>query len=444
MTDHGPRAVSWGTWLQHDTAVSVGAGVGLQAALLVSGVLAARMLGVEGRGHLALVMLVPLALSQALSLGLPLAVVYEISRHRSAARTVVKRVTRVCLVQAGAVGLLHAAVISLAIGGKSADFTIAAFISLLVGPAMLLQTYGLGVLQGLGYFLALNILRLAPFVLYSVALVALVVATSTSLVAVTLAFTIAYLVGTTLTCVTGLRRLDALAGAGDSVPSRRAMLGFGAKSFLGWASPIESLRLDQAVVGLFLSPIALGLYVVGLAFTNLPRFLAQSVGIVAYPHVAAEADRHTARRSAWQAVALTSVGTVVIAALIAVFSPVLIPAFFGEEFAASVSLTQILLIGAVLLSMRRVLTDAARGLGMAALGSAAEVASWATLVPLIPLLIGPFGVKGVAYAFVASAALSLTVLILGVLRHARRENEWHAEGDVGAPGRHKDLEQVQT
>ncbi len=69
------------------------------------------------------------------------------------------------------------------------------------------------------------------------------------------------------------------------------MLSFGVRGMLGASSPIEYYRLDQAVVGLFLAPVALGIYTVALAFTNLPRFVSTSVGMVAYPHVAAEQDR---------------------------------------------------------------------------------------------------------------------------------------------------------
>ncbi len=66
------------------------------------------------------------------------------------------------------------------------------------------------------------------------------------------------------------------------------MVAFGAKGLLGANSPIEYYRVDQAVVGLFLTPVALGLYSVALAFTNLPRSIANSLGVVAYPHVAVQ------------------------------------------------------------------------------------------------------------------------------------------------------------
>ena len=91
----------------------------------------------------------------------------------------------------------------------------------------------------------------------------------------------------------------------DRVPPIRRLVAFGAKGLLGSNSPVEYYRLDQAVVGLFLTPVALGLYVAALAFTNLPRFISTSVGMVAYPHVASVKDPSEATRKLWRFFSIT-------------------------------------------------------------------------------------------------------------------------------------------
>ena len=181
-------------------------------------------------------------------------------------------------------------------------------------------------------------------------------------------------------------------------------------------SPLESLRLDQAVVGLLLSPVALGLYVVGVSFTNLPRFVAQSIGVVAYPHVAAERDPVLARRSMWNLFWLSVLVCTAVIVPLELAAGWLIPAFFGDAFAPAVGIMQILLLSALFLSARRVLTDASRGVGLPILGTIAEVASWVALVICIPLLAPAFGASGVAAAFALSAAVSLLALVGLVVR----------------------------
>ena len=96
------------------------------------------------------------------------------------------------------------------------------------------------------------------------------------------------------------------------------------------------------------------------------------------------------------------------------------PFFFGQEFAGAVGLTGILLVGALFLGIRRVLSDAAKGAGRPGLGTIAEFASWVSLLPLLVILVPHFGVEGVAAALAISSALSLATLVIALLRGATR------------------------
>ena len=199
------------------------------------------------------------------------------------------------------------------------------------------------------------------------------------------------------------------------------MLRFGLKGLLGWSSPIETFRLDQAVVGLFLSPAGLGLYVVGLAFANLPRFIAQSVGYIAYPRIAAHKGEE-AWRELWQFFWLATGASALIVLGLELGVEWLVPVFFGEEFSGAIALTRILLVGALFLSARRVLTDGAQGLGQPGLGTIAEVSSWLFLLPALGIFTPLWDERGVALALTVSAALSFAVLLTLVLRR-------HADAD---------------
>lgn len=374
------------------------------------------MLEAEGRGYLALLMLFPIALSQLCGLGVPLAVTYEVSRSRDRARAVARAVRGLGVLQALAIVVANAAVLALVLREEPAYVRSAAVVTLLVGPAMLVQYYALAFLQADGRFRAFNFLRLLPFCAYSVAVTLAYVAGGGDLELVTLLWVCTYLPAAPLTVVWARRGLPESDESGAGGPAPYGMVRFGIKGLLGWASPVENLRLDQAVVGLFLSPAALGLYVVGQAFSNLPRFLAQNVGTVAYPQVAGEPDRGAARRKMWRYFWLTVAACGLVVAVIEVVAGWLVPLFFGEEFRDAVGITRILLIAALLYSARRILTDAARGEGHITVGTVGEIASWACLVPSVALLTPPLGTDGVALALVIASAAGFIVLLMGVLR----------------------------
>jgi O-antigen/teichoic acid export membrane protein len=388
---------------------SIMSGLGGQIAVLVSGVLAARLLGPEDRGNLALFVLIPLALSQLGNLGLPLAMTYEFSRDEGAARGALRNLARPALLLTAALVVVHGMIVIGLAAHRDVEVQIAAAITLLVIPADSAQLYGLAILQGRRDFVAFNVLRLLPAVTYSALAFGAFLLGAGDLPLFASFFAASYAVVGAATLVTALRRSPPRDVA--EAPGAAELLRFGMRGLFGSVSPLETLRLDQAIVGVYLSPAALGLYVVGVAFTNLPRFVAQSIGVVAYPHVTAQPDPVGARRSMWRFLFGSILVSVAVVVPLEVLADRVVPTFFGEAFAGAVPIMQVLLVSSLFLSARRVLTDTSRGTGQPGLGSVAEIVSWVSLVPGIALLAPQFGAVGVALAFTASAAISFAVLL---------------------------------
>ena len=392
-------------------------GVGAQAALLVSGVLAARMLGVEDRGYLALLMLTQVIISKLGGLGLPISASYFVAREPARARAIARSLSTAYLSQALCIVAVHFVALSLLTRDDPQMVWSAGLITLIVGPAWLAHEYGLGLLQGQQRFRPFSLLRLGPVGTYAVGILLLFIVGADTLIFAAVAYTVSVVLAGTATltiALVGLRH-----GEAAPSPSRREMVRFGLRGMLGSAAPSETFRLDQAVVGLFLSPAALGLYVVGLAFTNLPRFLGQSVGMVAYPRVASSADAVEARHATWRFVAFAGVLSLLVAGVLEILAGWLIRFFFGEEFAPALPLVRILLIAAVFWSLRWALADAVRGAGLPALGSVAELASWVTLPFALAVLLPLGGLQGVALAMVLSAVASLATLVTGFVAVTR-------------------------
>ncbi|MBA3717018.1 MAG: oligosaccharide flippase family protein [Actinobacteria bacterium] len=385
-----------------------------QAVLIVSGVLAARILGVQDRGYFALLVLFPSVLAQIGSLGLPLAATFELSRDRTRWAEVIRTLQRPMLVQFVSLALLHAGILAAVFWSDPHAVRISALVSLCAVPAILGQSYGTAILQGQQRFLAFNVLRALPATAYSAAVLAIFLVGGGDLEWVVIGWAIASVVSAAVTLVVAVRGI-ALRSARRATGSLHAMLRFGLRGLLGWTSPVETFRLDQAVVGLFLTPAALGLYVVGLAFANLPRFIAQSVGYIAYPRVAAHQGRE-AWRELWQFFWLAAGASALVVLGLELGVARLVPLFFGSEFDGAVALTRILLVGALFLSARRVLTDGAQGLGRPGLGTIAELSSWIFLLPALGIFTPLWHARGVALALAVSAALSFVVLLALLVR----------------------------
>lgn len=395
-------------------AGSVLTGIAGQAVLIVSGVLAARILGVQDRGYLALLILFPTVLAQIGSLGLPLAVTFELSRDRTRWAVVVRTLLRPLLVQLVSLLLLQAGILAAVFFNDPRSVQISALVSLGAVPAMLTHMYSTAILQGRQRFLAFNVMRVVPATTYSIAVLAIFVVGGGDLIWVVSGWIASLLLSAAIAAVIAVRGVP-LTSSRSSPRTLRSMLRFGLRGLLGWTSPIETFRLDQAVVGLFLTPAALGLYVVGLAFANLPRFIAQSIGYIAYPRIAAERGRE-AWREVWQFFWLGTGSAALVVVALELSVDKLVPLFFGHAFSGAIDLTRILLVGALFLSARRILSDGVSGLGRPGLGTIAEVSSWAFLLPGLAIFAPLWAARGVALALTVSAALSFTVLLVLLLR----------------------------
>jgi len=386
-------------------------GMVFQGLLLISGVLAARLLGPTDRGLLALIWVVTMILTQIGCLGIPIAVTYELAGGGVTVGTLAHVLRRILLIQLG--GLTVALAVVLAVLTHVSGLPNGpALVSLAVLPAMVVQNYGLAAIQGSGSFRSLHVYRLMSSATYALSLIVGAIAGQDSLMFVTSAWVASFVFSAMLTAVAVLRLVKGEKTCTDPrTPSRAAMVRFGSSALLGYVSPTESFRVDQLVVGLALSIRDLGLYVAALAFCNLPRFLAQGLGLVAYPAIAGAPDLATKRRLLWKFVALgTGAAAVVVTPIIAFAHPLLNLAF-GHEFVAAAATLQILLAGTVVLCARRLMADGLRGAGAPGVGSAAEALSWFWLVPALVVLVPSMGLEGVAIALSSSWVVTTCVLL---------------------------------
>ena len=385
-----------------------------QLFLIVSGVLVARSLGPEDRGNLALLVVVSGICYLLGSLGLPTAATYYIAQDRSHAPDVAAVLRRPGILLTIAALAAQVLLLVALVAHDPADVKLAALISVLLVPGFFAFGFGLAILQGQERFMAFNVLRVLPTASYILGVLILFVIHEAGLVTIMAAWTGANFVGGLLAlgvAVGGLRRVVATTSA-PAPPTRSQLTRFGLKSVFGSLSPIDAYRLDQAMVGLFLTPVALGLYVVAQAFGGFARVVGLSVGFVAYPRVASQPDRASARRAMWKYFFLGAGLALCVVGVLEVVVGQLVTLFFGAEFVDATPIARILILGTLFMAARRVLTDGLNGMGHPGLGTIAEVSSWVLLIPLVAALLPPYGVVGVALALTISWGMSLGLLLV--------------------------------
>lgn len=396
-----------GLFLRSGKMIAIG--LGGQILLLVSGPLVARMLGVTDRGYLAGLLIWPIMLTAAGSLGLPAACTYFLTREREHHAQILGEACRAAILQALLASILVGIALYVWTRGTPPEVQFGALPAALMLPAGLAIQYSQAVLQGQHRFTAFNVVRILPPALYLLTVVILFAVGERRIFAIVVAWTASYVIAAAVGTWTALRgsHID-WRGAGDL---RRPLWRFGLRGYLGALTPIETLKIDQAAAAILLPPAALGLYVVAAAFSNLPRFLSRSVVFIAYPTVSAQVDAAVARRLVWRFFWGTSFLVIVCVVLLVLALPLLLPFFFGHDFASAIPIARILVIGSGLVAMRLILVEGLRGLGRPEISTISELSMYPWLAVGAPLLMHALGIQGLALAVSCGFAISFVAAI---------------------------------
>ncbi len=398
--------------IRRATAGALASGLVTQASLVGSGIIGARLLGPENRGYFALLILVPAILGQLGTLGMPQAVAYYIARDPGSVLGIVRFVTRQAMVQIAVLIPLQLAVLFWLFERAPSEVRSAGWVTVVALVAVVVQDYSLAVLQGQHRYGSFNLLRALPQPLNTAALVIALLTDARRMFPIVSLVMCAYAIWSAAMLVTALRALPREATPRGSVPSRSEFWAFGLRGMVGSIYPIEAFRIDQFLVGILLNPTALGIYVVAQAMANLPRYIAESVGKVAYPHITALRRMRDQRVSMWRFLGLVVALALPPVILVGATLNWLVPLLFGSAFAGASPVARWLLVASLLAAARRILSEGARGAGLPLAGTIAEIATLASLGIALALLLQPFGVQGMSAAMAFAGAVGLFVILV--------------------------------
>ncbi|HWM75230.1 MAG TPA: oligosaccharide flippase family protein [Nocardioides sp.] len=389
---------------------------GLQALIMVTGVITARLLGVEGRGQIALVFALGLAASQ-LTFGssLPNAIAKQLAERGVAARDGLRRLARRAwwllvpsLLAAGVMVFLQRTDAPDDVSGLAA----AVFV-------MTLQTITfrilIGSLQGeAGHLGRMAVVAMIPQLLFTVALTAALVAGwDWGVAEVLISYFVASIIGLGVGFGALARPTHRTQDALDGAALRRMSL----DAYVSSVRPVDSMGLDRILVGALLGTTQLGLYAAATAVSNLCRIVGNAVSVIVLPRVAmahedAAAQRRVVRR--WVLLSATLI-LCVVACLELVVGPVIRIAF-GSEFEAAIGPARWLILADGLLGLRTVLISVLQGYGRSAVASKVELAI--TPVMILGILVSSFyeSLHGIGITMVAVGAISCIALGLAVVR----------------------------
>ena len=382
---------------------------------LINAILLSRWLGPAGRGEIAAALLWPGLLIYLASFGLILSTMYFSSLPGAKVPVVLANsVWLGVLLSAFAVtiGLLA---MPWLLHSQSAAVVSASRWYLLVIPLSMLSQFGISVLQGRLRLKALNWLNtIIPtgYLFGTIVLMGLGKLVLINIVQLHLCLNLLVLICTFVS----LARCGIYPSSKMDRGLASSMLAYGAKVHVGQVSGFANLNLDQTLIAAWLPPAALGLYVVAVTSAGIVQMFSTAVQTVAMPTIARQ-ETAEARRAVFERVfSRYWLLSILLFLALAVVLPVAIPRIYGEAFRPSLLPAEILLIGALFMGARTVLTSGAAALGDPWLVSKASLIALPVTLVLLYLLLPPLGLIGAAVASTAAYFAELAVVVFDSYR----------------------------
>ncbi len=382
---------------------------------LANSILLSRWLGPTGRGEVAAAMLWPMLLVYLSSMGLLVSTMYFTSLPDSKPQVIFNTAILLGLVLSAIALPLGFIAMPQLLKIQTSEVVNASRLFLVVIPLSLITQLGMGVLQGRLLVAEFNCLRAVVPIGYlfgTVVLAAIGRLTLIDILLLHLFLNVAVLFGT----LAFLAKARIRPAFEVNTTLAKQMLTYGSKVHVGNISGQANLNLAQVLMAAWLSPIYLGLYVVAVSAAGLSQIFSQAVQTVATPSIAqksSEAERTAFLQGIFRQYWVVSL---LVALVIGIALPAVIPIVFGAEFKDSIWPAEVLLLGSCIVGAKQVLAGGAQALGDPWLGGKAQLYALGLTALLLYFLLPRMGIMGAAIATTAACVAELAVVVYGLRR----------------------------
>lgn len=371
------------------------AGVFLQ--ILTTAVIA-RWLGPEGKGAIALALLIPAMLSVFLSGGINVANVYFAGSRKLGVCVLTENSVKFAFFSTllGLMGvgiLIVTGWLPVLVPGISQWMIMLAMIGL---PSGLLCGHFSAILQGLQRIITINVIHLIQSMLTLVLTIVLVIVLRLGLLGVLLSYLGPGVVSLLIFAII-LRREGGAFCPRWNPSIMRSVLSFGLKGYIGNVFQFFNYRLDAYFVNYFIGTRGVGIYSVSTGLAELLWHFPNAVGFVIFPKAAAtkpEVMNAFTPRIFFITLGVTTLGAI---GLVFLGKP-LIQFIYSLTFISAYLPMLALLPGVILLGAAKVLTNEIAGRGYPQCNSVNAGFAFILTVILDLILIPHYGVLGAALA----------------------------------------------
>jgi O-antigen/teichoic acid export membrane protein len=373
-----------------------------------TGIITARVLRPEGRGELAAMILWPVFLAAALSLGVPSALTFQLRRNPARQSRLMGAALLLAILTGAAAALLGMLFMQAWIPQYSPRVILFAKIFLFSAPITSLLMVGRAGLESRGDFAASNKLLIWSPAMTLLWLGVLFANRSMTPFSASLAYVPVGIVPLAWMLVRLFRVFQP--SLKSFWESARQLFSYGIRSYGIDLCGTMSFYVDQALVVRLLEPGLMGTYVVALSLSRMLNVFHTSVVMVLFPRAVSRSLREVAEMTS-RAMRMTTVLTTLAGIGIVALGPEVLSLLYGREYRSAGLVLRILVVEVILSGATQVLSQAFMALGRPGIITGLQVTGLALTIPLMFVLVPRFGIVGAGTALLCSTIARLLFVV---------------------------------
>ena len=375
---------------------NVGANLLITIFGLIGSIILARWLGPTQRGIFAAIILIPSILQYFVNFGLSSATIYFTALPNNNKHIIWNNIVIIGIIQSIIGVLLGWIIIDFYLSKFSLNSVQLGHIYLITLPLGLFGMYATYMLQGASFFKITNILKCIVPACYCVSIITLklqnVLSVESMIYAQILIQSVYLVVSVAFLYKFILRKLlfniDLL--------QAQTMLNYSVKVWFGDISQLANSRIDQFLIGFFLTSKDLGIYTVAVSVAGFTSIFANAIRTIIVPTVAGKNSFEDKSNEIVFYFKKYWIFSLIFHPIFALNISLLVPYIFGNQYSESVIISQILIIGYLFINAKTVLAGGIQGIGFPEIISIVEFIGMIISLIFSYLLIQNLGLLGVA------------------------------------------------
>lgn len=184
----------------------------------------------------------------------------------------------------------------------------------------------------------------------------------------------------------------------------KPLLGFGIPVMATTLPQMLNLRLDQLIMASFLPARSLGFYVTAVSWSFAASSIFSALSQVLFPQISSLSTLDQKKRTVSRSILVSSLLGILLTALLFVLTPILVPLLFGSSYRPAIPVALLLVVASWFGNMNFVLESVLRGLGKPRKVLLAELIGLVITVVLLYLLLPKYEIMGAGIASLAAYA----------------------------------------